>query len=270
MATPIYQDLSCQDLLDNPDRWKGVAKKVRSDWERCLRELQTFEDLLEKDRLKRLRWAKAFRIFGFCLTTFQNTIAGIAAAIPFMKTSVPDGVAYGFSVATFVLSLTLWTRLGERSKKYLVLATDNEKLVQMCKTIRRRLKEIMADGRITASERDMIRDMMGQMHKSSEEIGSMDLLMKILGGTNDTSASPNRIFGNSQNYRDAHQGISDIIDQIGRSQQEIMSGASNVVREYQRSLGPGPQIGGGTQILFGPPGPSIRPYGSGPINNPYI
>ena len=49
----------CQDILADPNRWIGVAQKVRKDWERCLSELQVFEELLEKDRIKRIKWAKS-------------------------------------------------------------------------------------------------------------------------------------------------------------------------------------------------------------------
>ena len=233
---PAPSDQACQDILADPNRWIGVAQKVRKDWERCLGELQVFEELLDQDRLKRIRWAKSFRIFGFCLTTVQNTIAGVAAIIPFLKTNIPDPVAYGFSIATFVLSLTLWTRLGERSNKYLVLASDNANLMQLCKTIRQKLKEIMKDGKISESERSMIRDMMGQMHQRSEEIGSMDLIMKIIGDNSTSNVNKVRIFGNdrsNKNYNDAFQGVSDIIDEIGRSHQEINSRIPYIIREYK-------------------------------------
>lgn len=231
----LPSDQACQDILADPNRWLGVAQKVKKDWERCLNELQVFEELLDQDRLKRIRWAKSFRIFGFCLTTVQNVIAGVSAIIPFLKTNIPDPVAYGFSIVTFALSLTLWTRLGERSNKYLVLASDNANLMQLCKTIRQRLKDIMKDGKISESERSMIRDMMGQMHQRSEEIGSMDLIMKIIGDNSSTAnTNKGKFFGRSnKNYNEAFQGVSDIIEEIGRSHEEINSRIPYIIREYK-------------------------------------
>lgn len=231
-------DPTCQDILQDDSKWKAVAAKTKNDWARCLAELQTLEDLIEADKVRRLRWAKMLRVGGFLLTIAQNLVAAAAAAVPLLRYDIPESVGYVLSGAAFVMSVSLWTRFGERSHLYLDVAKDSEKLSQMCKNIRKALKDIISDGRITAAERNMIRDMIGQMHRKSEEVNSMQLAMKLLGGGG-TTQSPGSFVSiglfkpSMTNYNSAFNGVNDIIEQIGNSQKEIVATAPHIIKEYQ-------------------------------------
>lgn len=224
-----FQDMACQDILQDESRWIQVASRTKNEWARCLQELQNFEELLEKDRLRRIRWAKYFKIVGFTLTIVQNIFAAAAALIPLSKYGTSDGLNYTLSFITFIMSLTLWSRLEKQSNKYLVLANDNVTLTKMCEHIRKVLKDIISDGKITSQERNMLRDMIGQMNRKSEEVGTMDLFMKLFGPGEHKSG-----FLNDQaNYNDAYKGLSNIVDQITSSQKEINMKLPHVIKEFE-------------------------------------
>lgn len=221
------QDPTCQQIMQDQSRWVGVAQAVRQDWNRCFQELQNFENLLEEDRIRRYRWHKWFKYSSYFLTVFMNVISGAAALVPMLNYDMHPAVGYTLSTITFIASFGAWTGLGNRSEKFLGQAKDNAQLREFCKTIRLRLREVMEDGKITSQERALIRDMMGQMHKRSQEVGSMDLIVKILGGGSFTSQA------NAKNYQIAFDGISQVINDIGRTQKVMEVKAPEALREYQ-------------------------------------
>lgn len=235
IRTVAYEDLTCQQLQQNPERWQGVAQKIHEEWSRCLHEIQIFEELLEQDEIRRMKYARWFKFGGIVIMGLQNIVATASAAVPFTNISLPDHVPTVLAGLTWAFSLALWSRLGETSNRYLSVAEDSKRLKLMCRNIRKNLKDIMSDGKITEKERNLIRDMMGQMHRRSEEIGSMNLFMNILGGVENKSQRI-KLFGSSdKSYQDAFEGISDIIDEIGKAQQTIKVKAPEIVREYEDS-----------------------------------
>lgn len=226
-------DTTCQQILADPNRWIHVADKIREDWSRCLEELIRFEELLEEDKKNRIRWARRLKFIGFFLNGTLNIVTGLPLLIPMSKYTIPVYVGTILNTISFIFSISMWGQLSARSHEYLTLAKDTERLSMMCKNIRQKLKEVISDGRITEKERSLIRDMMGQMHKRSEEIGSLDLLMNIL-GANDNDASSFKFFApDKSNYKTSFEGIDDILNEIKTSQKEITARIPAVIREYR-------------------------------------
>ncbi len=227
-SSPIA--VSCQDILKDNKHWTEVAIKIKEDWRRCLDEVQCLETKISEDRQRRKLWAWRLRTGGFFLMGFQNIIAGATAMFPFFRWGIPVGVTYGMSIFTFILSLTFWSHLGERSKKYLIEAKDLERVESLCAVVRRKLKETIADGRISEKERELIRSMIGEIHKKAEEISSMGLLINILGDT------PYDTFDHPEKKNDYHKAVSsirDIIGEVSRTHDVIESKIPHVVREYR-------------------------------------
>lgn len=230
------QDLSCQQLLADPERWRNVASRIRDDWARCFAELQNLEKLLEEDKITRIKWARRLKIFGFLLSGFQNLIAGITALLPLSKIQYPEYTIYILSGFTFVLSLSLWTQLNSRSYHCLTLAKDAQKLSLLCKNVRQILRDAISDGRITEQERSLIRDMIGQMHQRAEEIGSLSLILKLFADNDSSmSTSPKLFAPNRNNYQNAYEGMSHILEEIKNSQKEISARLPHIVKEYKDS-----------------------------------
>lgn len=227
------QDPTCQQILADPNRWINVADKIREDWSRCLEELVHLEKLLEEDKKNRIIWASRLKVIGFLLYLFLNFITGVVALVPLSKYTLPTYVTFILNVISFLFSLSMWGQLNARSHEYLTLAKDSERLSEMCKNIREKLREVIKDGRISETERSLIRDMMGQMHKRSEEIGSLDLMMKILGSSANDASSFKLFNPDKTNFKTSCEGINDILNEIKTSQKEITARIPNVIREYR-------------------------------------
>lgn len=227
------QDFTCQQLLDDPNRWIHIADKIKADWSRCLQELLNLEKLLEEDKKRRISWSKRLKIAGWGLGILLSFITGINALYPLSRYNFPSYVPQILNVVSLLLSLSTLSQLNARSHQYLTLAKDSERLNQMCKNIRLKLKEVIKDGRITEAERSEIRDMIGEMHKRSEELGSLDLFMKILGGDNSESSSFKFFSPDNSNYKSSLEGINGILQDIKTSQKEMTSRIPHIIKEYR-------------------------------------
>lgn len=227
------QDPTCQQILADQNRWINVADKIREDWSRCLEELVHLEKLLEEDKKNRIIWSQRLKVIGFLLYLFLNFITGVVALIPLSKYTLPNYVTSILNIISFLFSLSMWGQLNARSHEYLTLAKDSERLSEMCKNIREKLREVIKDGRISETERSLIRDMIGQMHKRSEEIGSLDLMMKILGSSTNETSSFKLFSPDKSNFKSSYEGINDILNEIKTSQKEITARIPNVIREYR-------------------------------------
>ena len=221
--------VSCQDLLIDSSRWREVTLRVREDWRRCLAEVQGLEEAIKIDRTRRQDWARHLRRASFVLITIQNIVACATAAFPFFRWNISIYVTYGMTILTFLLSLTFWSRLGERSHKYLVLAKDLERIEILCDRVRKKLREVIDDGKITEQERCLIRDMIGEIHKKAEEISSMDLLLAILGESYDqTSLSK----GYKKDLNISIASLRDVIDEVSKTRTILNAKVPHVVHEY--------------------------------------
>lgn len=254
----IGPDQTCQDILADPTRWVGVAQKVKQDWATCLGELQVFEETLEKEKIKRLRLNKLVSRVGDLLILVLNAFAGAALAVPlFIDGDPPQGLTITLNAITFVLSLGIWTRLQKLAYRHLILAEDIKRLIEVCRTIRAKLRDTMEDGRITQSERALIRDMIGQIHQNSEEISTFDAVLNILKGENTTASSEGRLFGNTKSYNNSFKGINEILNRIGRTQQEISVKLPHVVREYKDTQLQAQMYSSGAGMVV-PPHPHVK------------
>lgn len=227
------QDPTCQQILEDSNRWINVADKIKEDWKRCLEELLNLEKLLEEDKKTRVIWSKRLKFAGWALGIILSLITGINALYPLSKFTLPSYVPQILNIISLLLSLSTLSQLNARAHEYLTLAKDSEKLNQMCKNIRMKLKEVIKDGRITETERALIRDMMGEMHKRSEEIGSLDLLMNILGNGDSDSSSFKFFSPDNSNYKTSFDGINSILQDIKISQKEMTSKIPQIIREYR-------------------------------------
>lgn len=232
VRTSRLENVSCQQLQGDSTLWVGVAEKIHTIWSRCLHETQALEESIEKDANKRANYAKYFEIFGYIMIGSLNALASLSFVLPFIKYDIPTYVPSIIQGATLVITGMLWARPDKKNMEYLTIAGDLTKLKEMCRKIRRTLREVISDGKITNKELFILKDMIGQIHSKSGEIGSMSMVMNLYGGPQ----GGKKLFGKGQKeYQAAFEGVNDIIEEIGRSQQEIKATVPHIVREIQDS-----------------------------------
>lgn len=110
-----------------------------------------------------------------------NIIALVTALLTCGLIDVSSTVLKVLSIITFVSTLTVWLKYGEKAQNYLEDNRNLQVATEVCQSVQVKLSQIAEDGLVTSTEHDEIVDAMALMIEASESISVFSTFATIFG-----------------------------------------------------------------------------------------
>lgn len=238
---PIDQQF-CQQIAQRDDRWVNVPDHLRRDWTRCLNAIQSLEERIEHEKKNRHRWARYLKWSSYIVTFLFNLYSAAQILVYALVENASQELTVILSTVNGIASLAFWGPMQKQSNRYLIEAKDLKALSVLCSQMRAKLRKILQDGKIDFQERIQIINMIGEIHRVSQDIGEFDIFLKILGGSDSENS-----FAKSKEYQALFKDVDEIVSQLSGTQNFVERQVPEVIHQYQR------------QQLFNPVNPP-NPY----------
>lgn len=210
--------MNCQEILDHQSLWRACASDAKRTWTTCFTALQDLEAKLQKKMVERRKWSTIYKMGGLALGIIQSSVAGITAMYPFSGIEAV-GVQKALGILTFIASMTLWSRLGDKANKHLIVAADLKRTKDLAESVRNTLCEVIADGVITSTETSAIIRCLGAIAKAGESLDNMPGIIQIL----------------SQDLADP-KSVDDSIKEIGKAVELIRRDSFRVKNQFPGAI----------------------------------
>lgn len=223
-----YINQYCQQIAQQNGRWKDIPVHLRKDWTRCLNEIRSLEEKIENEKKSRFKWSRYLKWGSYLITLLFNIYSAAQIIIYATVTEASKELTLFLSIINGAASLSFWGPLQKQSNKYLIEAKDLKALSILCSQMRGKLKKILQDGKIDFNERLQVINMIGEIHRASQEIGEFDIFLKIISGSD--SENP---FSKSKEYQHFFKNVDNIVGQLSGTQGFVERQVPNVVHDYQ-------------------------------------